>query len=252
MGKNNFDLMDSGAHPGRALASQDPRRMPILQGTPIFDDTDVMGAVDDLELMAAPPQQAVINYYQNRGAMQQAPHPTHVQMLQQAADMQSGIPAHQPPCNMVGMAPPAHNLMSYGARAAAFLMPGPPQYAAQAPYSNAPSMPDTLQGPSSHPDGPSADSADSLKRKRIRYTDTFKKAKRCEGEKKRIKKISETIEKIKGELETNANAPRDLARQDVLDMALRRLVELHRQNVTLTQLVQVQVMQQQQEQANKQ
>ena len=34
----------------------------------------------------------------------------------------------------------------------------------------------------------------------------------------------------------------------MLDMALCRLVELHRQNVTLTQLVQVQVMQQHQQQ----
>ena len=55
-------------------------------------------------------------------------------------------------------------------------MPGPPQYATQAPYSvsaHAPAMPETLHGPSSHPDGPTADSADSLKRKRIRYTGTI-------------------------------------------------------------------------------
>ena len=107
--------MESGAV---ALAAQDPRRMPIIQGTPILDDTDVMGAVDDLELMAAPSQQAAINYYQSRAAMQQAQHPTHVQMLQQAADIQSGISPHHTSCNMVGMAPPTHNLMSYGARAA--------------------------------------------------------------------------------------------------------------------------------------
>jgi len=246
MNQQTAQYLAARAAQGRVNPSHDPssRGIQIFQDLHVLDDTDVMGFVDELELMAAPQ-----GYYQNSRGHPPPTHPTHLQMLRQAEEIQA---ARQTAASMVGMAGPRPDLLSYGGRATSFLMPEQQRhaYAAQAPYNVSARAPDadTNQAPSSSAP-PSAGSGDSaVKRKRIRYTDTFKKAKRCEGEKKRIKKISETIEKIKVELETNANAPRDLPRQDVLDMALCRLAELHRQNVKLTQLVQVQVMQQHQQQ----
>lgn len=64
------------------------------------------------------------------------------------------------------------------------------------------------------------------------------KAKRhCEGEKRRVAQISATMEAIKTELQTNANAPAGLGRQEVLDEAFRRLIELRKHNAVLSQIL---------------
>ena len=110
-----------------------------------------------------------------------------------------------------------------------------------------PSRPDSGR-PSSQSEGsPSTDPQDSkdfgTQRKRLASSSdgpqgpTEKAKRHCEGEKRRVAQISATMEAIKVELQTNANAPASLGRQEVLDEAFRRLIELRKHNALLNQIL---------------
>ena len=60
---------------------------------------------------------------------------------------------------------------------------------------------------------------------------------RCEVEKRRGAQISATVQAINVELQTNANAPSGLGRQEVLDEAFRRMIELRKHNAVLNQIL---------------